>query len=280
MGETLARFFFHLIVSIHAPREGARWVDFRFFLKFKKVRANTTEKLDSFLPGMTEYMIARTIYFDRLFLDALQQQTPQIVLLGAGYDTRPYRFAGSNQGTSIFELDSPPTQDRKVRCLKKARIRTPESVTFVPIDFNRQDLGVVLERAGYRKDRASLFLWEGVSYYLEAGAVDRTLQFVRGTSGNKSRIVFDYTVTITEAYLQEGYGVKEFVQSMKEHHGDETLMFSIKEGEIGTFLAQRGLELIQHLDNKEIEAAFLKKEDGTLLGPMTEHFRFVVASPR
>ena len=44
---------------------------FRFFLKFNRIRANTKNKLNGFLPGLNEYMIARTAYFDRLFVDAL-----------------------------------------------------------------------------------------------------------------------------------------------------------------------------------------------------------------
>ena len=78
---------------------------FRFFLRFNRIRANTKNKLNVFLPGLNEYMIARTAYFDRLFVDALNNKTPQIVLLGAGYDSRAYRFAKSNHGTRIFELD-------------------------------------------------------------------------------------------------------------------------------------------------------------------------------
>ena len=55
-------------------------------------------------------MIARTAYFDRLFADALSNKTPQIVLLGAGYDSRAYRFANLNHVTRVFELDIAPTQ--------------------------------------------------------------------------------------------------------------------------------------------------------------------------
>ena len=72
---------------------------FRFFIKFKKIRENTKDKLNAFLPGLNEYMIARTAYFDGLFSDALKNEFPQIVMLGAGYDTRAYRFAEQNKGT-------------------------------------------------------------------------------------------------------------------------------------------------------------------------------------
>ena len=79
---------------------------YRFFLRFSKIRANTVKKLDGFFPGMTEYLIARTVYFDRKFVQALENGTTQIVILGAGYDSRAWRFAELNSGTTIFELDA------------------------------------------------------------------------------------------------------------------------------------------------------------------------------
>ena len=110
-------------------------LQFRFFLKFSKVRNNTLVKLDAAFPGMTEYLIARTIWFDDLFATGLKEKIPQIVLMGAGYDSRTYRFARQLQDTKVYELDAAPTQERKMACLKQAKIETPRQVTYVPIDF-------------------------------------------------------------------------------------------------------------------------------------------------
>jgi len=252
---------------------------FRFFLKFNRIRANTKNKLNGFLPGLNEYMIARTAYFDRLFVDALKNKTPQIVLLGAGYDSRAYRFAKSNHGTRIFELDIAPTQDRKKKCIKKARIDIPKHVTFVPINFNEESLKDVLEKAGYKNHQKTLFIWEGVSYYLEVESVDTTLEFVSHASHHESAIAFDYTISISEENINDYYGVKEFSQKMKEHHANEALMFSIDEGETESFLEQRGLKMVDHLDNKEIEKTLLLNENGSLMGQITGAFRFAMASP-
>lgn len=253
---------------------------FRFFIGFEKIRANTKSKLDGYLPGLNEYVIARTAYFDSLFVDALNNEIPQIVLLGAGYDSRAYRFAQMNNGTKILELDMAPTQNRKRKCLKRARIDIPQQVKLVPIDFNEESLRDVLEKAGYEKREKTLFIWEGVSYYLDAESVDATLRFVSHSSHNESAIAFDYTISISEGNMNSYYGVKEFAQTMKEHHANEELMFSIDEGTIESFLAQRDLKMIDHLDNEEIESAFLLDDNGSLIGRMTGHFRFVLASPK
>jgi methyltransferase (TIGR00027 family) len=251
--------------------------NFRFFLKFKKIRANTKNKLAGFFPGLNETMIARTAYFDKLFVEALNNKTPQIVLLGAGYDSRAYRFAKLNRGSQVFELDIAPTQNRKKKCLKAARISVPPQVKFVPINFNLESLSGILEKAGYHGDEKTLFIWEGVSYYLDKRSVDATLAFV-SHSAKDSLIAFDYTVSITAENKDKYYGTKEFAQTMGEYHANEELTFSLGEGEIVSFLEHRELKLIEHLNAEEIERTYLLDENGSLIGRITGHFRFVIAS--
>ena len=252
---------------------------FRFFLKFKSIRRSTRAKLEAAFPGMTEYVIARTAYFDGVFRKALEARVLQIVLLGAGYDSRPYRFAGLNQGTHVIELDSAPTQRRKIQCLRKAKIEIPPAVTFVPIDFKRQSLQVVLEKAGWQSQQASLFLWEGVSYYIKPEAVDATLEFFSTNGHPDTLLAFDYTVSVSDENLAGLYGVKEFLQAMQAAHADEGLLFSIPEGQIETFLTERNLKLVSHLDKEAIEGEYLTRPDGSRLGQITGHFRFVTVRP-
>jgi len=249
---------------------------FRFFLRFQKIRTIAQRRLDRFFPGLTEYIVARTVYFDSLFVNALSKNIPQIVLLGAGYDTRAYRFTKLNQGTRIFELDIAPTQNRKIKCLQDAKIDMPPEIAYVPIDFEAESLKEVLENVGYERHNETLFLWEGVTYYLDPAAVDATLEFIRNSTNVKSRVALDYIVTVSDENINTYFGVKEFVQAMKTHHANEGLVFSIKEGQATSFFEQRTLQVVQHLNNVEIEKTYLTDDNGKLLGHMTGHFRFVV----
>ena len=251
---------------------------FKFFIKFKKIRANVKNKFNKFLPGLHEYVIARTAFFDGIFIDALNKNIPQIVLLGAGYDSRAYRFAKLNSATKIIELDIAPTQNRKKKCLKKAQIDIPKQVTLVPINFNKESLKDILEKAGYESHKKTLFLWEGVSYYLDLESVDVTLAFVSHSSHNESVIALDYVISISEENINY-YGVKEFFQTMKKHHANEELMFSINEGKAESFFKQRGLIIVNYLDNKKIEKMFLLDDNEILIGQITGLFRFAMASP-
>ena len=201
------------------------------------------------------------------------------MLLGAGYDTRAYRFAKLNNTTKIIELDIATTQNRKKKCLKKVQIDIPKQVTLVSIDFNRESLKSVLENAGYESNEKTLFIWEGVSYYLESDSVDAMLEFVSHSSHNESVIAFDYAISISEENINNYYGVKEFAQTWRKHRSNELFRFAIDEGKIGFFLEQRGLKMVDHLDNKEIEKTFLLYENGSLIGQITGAFRFAMASP-
>ena len=252
---------------------------FRFFIRFKNIRANVKNKLKEAFPGLHEYMIARTAFFDRVFRDALTNKIPQIVLLGAGYDSRAYRYSKLNSATKIMELDIETTQNRKKQSLKKAHIDIPEQVTLVPIDFNKESIKNVLEKAGYDNNKETLFLWEGVTYYLDPQAVDQTLEFVSQSSSIESVIAFDYAISVSEENIHQ-YGVKEFFRSMKEHHQDERIAFSMAEGKMEAFLEQRGLQIIHHLDNAAMEREFLVHENGSSIGQVTANFRFLLASPK
>lgn len=105
------------------------------------------------VPGTYEYVIARTKFFDEVFKQALAENYPQIVFLGAGYDTRPYRFQDYIKQTEIFELDAPTTQQIKNQFLKKSNISIPDKLHFVPINFNKENLSEVLIKAGFKMDK-------------------------------------------------------------------------------------------------------------------------------
>ena len=143
-------------------------------------------------PGAYEFMIARTAFFDAVVKQALGENVPQLVFLGAGYDTRPYRFRDVIQRTRIFELDAPPTQQRKQKLLEQASIPIPAQLAFVPVNFNIDNLREVLLGAGFETDQRSLFVWEGVTYYLSAEVVDDTLSCVSSCSPPGSSMAFDY----------------------------------------------------------------------------------------
>ena len=121
-------------------------------------------------------------------------------------------------------------------------------------------------------------MWEGVSFYLEPESVDATLEFLNRSSHNESVIAFDYSISISEENINDYYGVKEFTQTWKKHRSNELFKSTIDAEKIESYLGKRGLKILNHLDNKEIENTFLLNKNGSLIGQITGWFRFVSAS--
>src|SRR5581483_9739681 len=119
----------------------------------------------------------RTIAFDRALLDAVPAGGTQVVILGAGFDSRGYRFAHQLRGVRFMEVDYPPTQEYKKRRVEEILGALPPAVSYVPMDFTRDDLLTQLAKAGYSERQRTFFLWEGVVFYLPEDAVKDTLHF-------------------------------------------------------------------------------------------------------
>jgi methyltransferase (TIGR00027 family) len=228
--------------------------------------------------GIYEYVLARTKLLDAVFVDALERNFSQIVLLGAGMDTRALRFKGRNKGTKIFELDIQTTQRPKLEILDRKGVALPDELVFVPIDFNRQSLAAVLLAAGYREHQTSLFLWEGVTMYLTRDAVDSTLAFIRDSGAEGSVVAFDYIYASVLRRENKFYGEKEIFDTVSR--AGEGWTFGVEQGEIEGFLSERGFELVSHHTPSDLERAYLTADDGALLRRINGTHCIVIASVR
>jgi methyltransferase (TIGR00027 family) len=227
-------------------------------------------------PGMYEFMIARTAFFDQVMAEALRENIPQIVILGAGYDSRAYRLLDLIQDTRIFELDVQPTQQRKQEILRQAGIPLPEQLVFIMVNFNTDNLKDVLTQAGFSTERQTLFIWEGVTYYLSAEIVDAMLKSIYSISPAGSSLCFDYAALSRES-LDEA-SVKRLREIMKTNHSAEPTRFGIPEGLIEPFLSKRGYRIKEHLTPQQIEKRYLTLSDGSSAGKLPSLLCFVIAT--
>ncbi|MBN1888987.1 MAG: SAM-dependent methyltransferase [Thermoflexales bacterium] len=228
-----------------------------------------------FAPGIHNYVLARTGLLDHAFVDALERGFPQIVLLGSGMDTRALRFQDRNKGTTIFDLDIHATQRYKRELIERKKVALPNALVFAPIDFNKQRLADVLTAAGYRDGQQTLFLWEGVTMYLEPEAVDGTLAFIRSSAAEGSLVVFDYVRASVLRRENTLYGEKGSYDMVAK--AGERWMFGIEDGAIESFLAERDFKLLAHYAPSDLEAAYLTAEDGTKAGRINETHCIVIA---
>jgi methyltransferase (TIGR00027 family) len=131
-------------------------------------------------------MAVRTAFFDRETLDALERGTRQIVIVGAGYDGRPLRFAAP--GTTYFEVDHPATQADKRARLAALGGDAAHSAVFVAADLTTDDLSRALADAGHDAEVPSLFVVEGLLGYLPRPVVGALLATLRRRAGPGSRL--------------------------------------------------------------------------------------------
>jgi methyltransferase (TIGR00027 family) len=214
--------------------------------------------------GIYEYVIARTKYIDSLFMDALKQGFEQIVIFGAGFDSRGQRFNHLNKKTKIFELDAPITQGNKLKAFKDKRIMIPENLIYVPINFNKDSLADKLAEAGFVENRLSLFLLEGVTMYLSDDAVDRTFTFIRDVAGKGSWVVFDYIYAGVLRQENKYYGEKDIFKTVAK--AGETWSFALEEGEIDKFLHKYDFTLKNHSNAQALEEHYFKSQEGNIVG--------------
>jgi methyltransferase (TIGR00027 family) len=227
-------------------------------------------------PGIYEYVLARTKLLDEVFIHALRNRFAQIVLLGAGFDTRALRFTNENLGSKIFELDIYTTQQPKVEILNRKQIELPKELLFVPIDFNKDSMTDVLGKAGYGTNEKSLFILEGVTMYLTSDAVDRTLGFIRSSAMEGSIVAFDYVYASVLRRENRFYGEKEIYELVSG--AGEGWTFGIEEGTIEDFLTQRGFKLMTHYTPSDLEKRYLTAEDGRRFGHVNRTHCIVTAS--
>ena len=146
--------------------------------------------------GLRGALVARSRFVEGELSRCVAAGVRQYVLLGAGLDTFAYRNPHRDESLRVFEVDHPGTQRWKQQLLAEARIDVPSSLTFVPVDFERDDLGGALRQSGFRADQPACVSWMGVTMYLTADAVLATLGTVAGFVAG-SCLCFDYRVPPT-----------------------------------------------------------------------------------
>jgi methyltransferase (TIGR00027 family) len=212
-------------------------------------------------PGVYFLHQARTKHLDGIVTDEIAQGLGQLVLLGAGFDTRAYRFADRLKGVSVFELDHPLTSVEKQRRLKRLGTAPPANLTFVPIDFIRESVEARLVASGFDAKRRTLFLWEGVTMYVTAEAVDATLALVARTAKGSS-IVFDYVHRrMLEAPTPAEAKALERVRAVGEPY-----RFGVEPDELAPLVARHGLTVASNLDASVLERQYLIDSNGRSWG--------------
>ena len=144
------------------------------------------------LMPITTQHLTRARFAEECLEDAVRRGVTQYVILGSGFDT--FAFRRPDLGLTVFEVDLDATMDLKRERLAQADMACPDSLRFVPFDFEKGDLRASLVAAGLDPAKATFFNWMGVTYYLTGKAILDNLARLAAIGGPGTEVVFDYLI--------------------------------------------------------------------------------------
>jgi methyltransferase (TIGR00027 family) len=213
--------------------------------------------------GIYPYVVARTKYIDSLFRQAVRDGFEQVLILGAGFDSRAIRLSDQNGSPNVYEIDTVHTQQAKIKQYKKRKIRKPAHNVYIPVDFDKEDLKAKLVQHDVVKDKKSLFILEGLIMYLSERSVEETFKLLDEYCAPGSFVVFDYVyASVLRKELR--YFGEQAIRS-RVTKDKEQWTFGIEEGGIEQFLESFNFSLIEHLDSKTLEHRYFTDEHGHLI---------------
>ena len=185
--------------SLHSPEARAH------------VKANVMQ------PGMYPYITARTAHIDEVFSQAVIDGIEQIVILGAGYDTRAQRLLPPHSACRIFELDAPATSAHKPARLENLPDISAEGVRYAAMDLRETPLERALDEVGADGGAKALFILEGLIMYLPCETATSLLRAIQGWAAEGSRLVMDYLLADVLAGETARYGAAVLLEKAACH---------------------------------------------------------------
>jgi methyltransferase (TIGR00027 family) len=190
-------------------------------------------------PGLWANLACRKRFIADKLAEALDG-IDAVVILGAGFDTRPYLLTRQVR-LPVFEVDLPINISRKAQTVRRALGGAPLSVRLVALDFERDDLLTSLAEHGYRTDYRAFFICEGVTQYLTEDGVRRTLEGLRAAAPG-SRLVFTY---VRRDFIDgtNPYGTRTLYRRVRQRR--QLWHFGMQPDEVAAFIADYGWRLVE-----------------------------------
>jgi methyltransferase (TIGR00027 family) len=214
--------------------------------------------------GLRAALVVRSRFVEDELARSVAAGVRQYIVLGAGLDTFAYRNPYGSEGLRVFEVDHPGTQRWKQQLLAEAGIGAPPSLSFVAVDFERDDLGEALARSGFRADLPACISWMGVTMYLTADAMRATLRTVASFAVG-SCLCFDYRVPVSMLNPVERV-VSEVFERQAAAAGEPWLS-SFDPAQLQRQLLELGFSSAQSATPDELNLRyFARRKDGLCMG--------------
>lgn len=218
-----------------------------------------------YAPYLRAFLAVRSRVAEDALAAAIAAGTDQYVLLGAGLDTYAYREGPRHPRLRIFEVDHPATQAWKRQLLVTAVIPRPPNLTFVPVDFERQDLHNELRTAGFDDTRPAFFSWLGCTMYLTAATVWQTLAIIAAATRSGGGLVLDYGIPPSRLSPVEQAVIKQRTARLAEI--GEPWKSNLAPERLAQGLRELGFDRLEDLGPEELNPRyFADRRDGLRVG--------------
>ena len=215
--------------------------------------------------------LCRAAYTEKALKAAILTGTKQYVILGAGLDTFAFREKEFLSKYRVFEADHPLTQADKKERIARAGWTVPDNLTFVPVDFTKDDVTEHLLAAGFDPSVKTFFSWLGVTYYLSAEAIEAMLSALSELCADGSTLVFDYPdenfLDVPEKRVQNTI--------MMAKAGGEPMQSAFSYSELEKLLEKHGFLIYELLTPDDIQRDIIDKVGANLKA--FEHVNYCLA---
>jgi methyltransferase (TIGR00027 family) len=214
------------------------------------------------------YLAARTRFFDEAVRDAIDAGAAQVVIVGAGYDSRAWRLRRA--GVRFFEIDHPATQADKRR-------RAPVGdVVYVSVDLARADVVAALRAAGFA-DQATVFVVEGLLLYLAADRVHRLLADLSRLGAPASRLVTNVGIAVAERHrLSPRRLLRQGLVALR----GEPFRFRLSPDQARAFLARTGWTITSTCSGPQVAERYLSDTGLPARNLLRDDIAFLIAEKR
>jgi methyltransferase (TIGR00027 family) len=218
--------------------------------------------------GFAWLMLVRTRFIDERMELAIRSGATQLVILGAGFDTRAHRFTELLKDTFIIEVDYASAQEYKRRRVEAALGGGPGNVVYAPIDFACENLAEVLQRAGFQAGRKTFYICEGVSMYVPEKGMKETLRVIASESASGSSLLMEY-LNLGGLEVLTRYPIGMVKNAID---WGEPFVFGVPDGQDREFFLEMGLGLGETLKigSPESIQRYATRQDGSYYGAHLE----------
>jgi methyltransferase (TIGR00027 family) len=218
---------------------------------------DAAQRLAVRFPPVKDMVKIRTKYFDDTLEKHLSQRYRQVVILGAGLDTRAVRK--QMPGVTYFEIDDPATLMLKQACYERQGIDA--GVTFIPGNYVTDGLIDLLKQNGFDFDVPTYFIWEGNVMYLPLDKV--------------KQVLIDLTAHVEQFRVSCDYMAESVISKTTGDAGITTLVESFAAmgapwlsgiRDIQSFARDLGLDLLENFQTSELHRTY--RHDRPIASPI------------